>query len=499
MMERPLRLLFVTPECFPLVKTGGLADVSAALPAALHRLGVDVRLLLPGFPGVLAGLGALRHIVALHGLPGDAGGELLLGTTEAGIPAYVLDVPEYFRRDGHPYMGPNGRDWPDNALRFGALAWAATALGLGRADPAWRPQVVHGNDWQSGLAPAYLALSGSARPATVLTIHNIAYQGQFPAALLNPLRLPRSAFSLRGVEYYGDIGFLKAGLYYSDRITTVSPRYADEIKTPAHGAGLHGLLEARSDALTGILNGVDYDIWDPRRDPDLPARYDADHLEAKASVKAHLQNEFGLAADPDRPLFGLVSRLTWHKGVDVVLDAAPDLIARGGQLVVLGNGDGTLERRLGHLASEHPAAVGLKIGYDEPLAHRLIAGADILMVPSRSEPCGLTQLYALRYGTPPMVGRTGGLADTIVEANPAALAAGVATGFAFDPGKLVELTWVVRRALELYRDPPTWRRLQRAAMAQDFGWGTSARAYRDLYLTLIPPAMGEAMTTTDWA
>lgn len=468
----------MTPEAYPLVKTGGLGDVSAALPSALRQLGVDVRLLLPGLPAVLGGLARLRTVSALGNLPGGFAGRLLRGEAPSGVPVYAVDVPLLYDRPGNPYLDADGLDWPDNHFRFAALA-AASRGTLGR----WRPDIVHGQDWQAGLAPAYLALGGSPRAGTILTIHNMAYQGLFPAETLGPLQLPPESFSIDGVEYWGKVGFLKAGLFYADRITTVSPTYAREIQGPEEGMGLEGLLAARAGDLTGILNGVDYTVWDPATDPALPARYGPADLAGKAECKAALQQELGLAPGPARPLFIVISRLTPQKGLDLVHGIAERIVERGGQLAVLGTGDTALEVGFRSVAQSRPRDIAVTIGYDEALAHRLQGGGDAILVPSRSEPCGLTQLYGLRYGTLPLVRRTGGLADSVVDADST-----VGTGFVFGPPTADALWEAVERAFRLYADPVPWRETQGRAMAQDFSWAKSARQYLALYRSLtLPP------------
>jgi starch synthase len=467
----------VTPEAYPLVKTGGLADVSAALPAALRALGADVRLLLPGLPAVLGGLAKPRTVSALAGLPGGFTGRLLRGEAPNGVPVYAVDVPALYDRPGNPYLGPDGLDWPDNHLRFAALA-AAARRPLGR----WRPDIVHGHDWQSGLAPAYLALAGAPRPATILTVHNMAYQGLFPAETLAELQLPPASFSMSGVEYWGKVGFLKAGLFYADRITTVSPTYTREIQGPDEGMGLEGLLAGRAGDLVGILNGVDTAVWDPATDPALPARYGATDLAGKAACKAALQAELGLARAPSRPLFIVVSRLSPQKGLDLVLGVAERIVDRGGQLALLGAGDTALEVGFRSLAQSRPGGIAVTIGYDEALAHRMQGGGDAILVPSRSEPCGLTQMYGLRYGTLPVVRRTGGLADTVVDAGDLTLA----TGFVFGPPTIEALWDALEHAFLLWDDRPLWAQVQHRAMAQDFSWAKSARQYLALYRSLAP-------------
>ena len=497
-----MRILFVTPECFPLVKTGGLADVSAALPAALARMGADVRLLLPGYPAVLDGLANLHEVGDLiTDLPGTDRARLVIGALPDGTLAYALDAPALFARPGNPYLGPDGKDWPDNAERFAALSWAAAGFAAAAPyDPWWRPDILHGHDWQAGLVPAYLTMrpdrfAGPFRPGTVTTIHNIAYQGQFAPWMLGTIGLPAAAYALNGVEYYGGIGYLKAGCFYADRLTTVSPTYAHEIQTDEQGMGMQGLLASRVDDLSGILNGVDYGIWDPAVDPHIPERYgpaDPGRGGGKAACKTELQIAFGLDRRADAPLAGVVSRLNHHKGLDLVLEAAGQWVALGGQLVVLGSGDAWFERGYRYLADWFPGRVGVRIGYDEGLSHRIQAGSDLLLVPSRSEPCGLTQLYALKYGTLPLVRRTGGLADTVIDATPAAVADGVATGFKFVQCEAQELLFTLRRALALYRRPERWRTLQERAMTRDFGWDGPAREYMELYSAIAPEGRRKA-------
>ena len=479
-----MRVLHVASECYPLVKTGGLADVVGALPAALLGIGVDARVLLPGYPRILDGLMGLRAVGDLPNPWGGAPSRILVGRTAEGVACYAVDAPRLYDRPGNPYVDPQGRDWADNHRRFALLGWAAAWLAGEGGGWRWRPDIVHAHDWQAGLAPAYIGLRQWPRPATVATIHNIAYQGVFPPMVLNELALPLEAFSIDGLEYHGQLGFLKAALWYADRITTVSPTYALEIQTPEGGLGMEGLLEGRAADLSGILNGVDYSVWDPATDPRLPARYTRDDLSGKAVNKAALQAEFGLAPDPAAPLFAVISRLTQQKGFDLLLHAAPRLVAQGAQLAVLGSGEAVLEEEFTALATHFPGRVGTVIGYDEALSHRVQGGADVILMPSRSEPCGLVQMYALKYGTLPLVRRTGGLADTVVHAGPGSL--GVGTGFVFDHADVAGLSWGISAAIELYRDREAWQRVQRNAMAQDFSWTASARRYLDLYRELFP-------------
>ena len=468
-----MRVLSVASEAYPLIKTGGLADVVGALPAALAREGVAVRTLLPGYPAVLAALKPAAEPVAV------TAGTLRAGRA-GGLDVIVLDAPALFLRGGNPYLAADGRDWQDNAQRFAALAQAGAAIGRG-ALPGWRPDVVHAHDWQAGLVAAYLRFADPPVPPTVFTVHNMAFPGIFPAALLAALGLPAAAFALEGVEYHGQISFMKAGLALSDAITTVSPTYAEEILGPAEGMGFDGLLRFRRDRLHGILNGIDTDVWNPAADP-LLARTYAEPA-GKAENKAALQARIGLDADPDAPLFGVVSRLTGQKGIDLLAAALPTLLAAGAQLVVLGSGEPAVEAALQTAESANPGRIACRFGYDEALAHRIQAGSDALFVPSRFEPCGLTQLCALRYGTIPVVARVGGLADTVVDANAMAVAAGVATGIQFAPVTLAALEGAIRRAVALFAEP-AWARMQAAAMATDVSWANPAREYAALYRSL---------------
>ena len=480
-----LRVLSVASEVFPLIKTGGLADVAGTLPGALAPLGIVVTTLVPGYPQLMDQIAGTEVVHRWQDLFG--GPAALVSVSVAGLALLVLDAPHLYRRSGGPYQDAQGIDWPDNAQRFAALAFAAAEIGGGLLSSGG-PDVVHAHDWQAALAAVYLRLARSdrpkRRPATVLTIHNIAFQGQFPASLLKALRLPPEVFNIEGVEYYGQIGFLKGGLALADRITTVSPTYAIEIQTSEMGMGLEGLLRHRSHVLTGILNGIDTAVWDPATDRHLVAPYDAQSLDGRARNKAALRQRFGLSADATGPLVAVVSRLTWQKGMDLLLAALPRLIAEGGQLALLGAGDAALQAEFAAAAARHPGQVGTVFGYDEALSHLLQGGADMILVPSRFEPCGLTQLYGLRYGAVPVVARVGGLADTIIDANDAALAAGVATGFQFAPVAVHALEAALARATHVYRDQNAWRSLQQRGMTMDVSWRRPARQYAELYRVL---------------
>ncbi len=485
-----LRVLSVASEVFPLVKTGGLADVAGALPGALVAGGVQTATLVPGYPAIRDLLERRKTVARIDDLMG--GPATVVGGQAAGLDLLMLDAPHLYARPGNPYVDESGMDWGDNAQRFAALAMAAAAIGRGLV-PRYRPDIVHAHDWQAALVPAYTHYAGTGPPC-VLTIHNLAFQGRFDARLLARLGLPDRAMSIDGVEYYGGIGFLKAGIAFADRITTVSPTYAAEIAAPGGGMGLDGLLAARADHLVGILNGIDFAVWDPAADPQIPRPFSASRLAPREASKAVLLDAFGLAHDLRAPLFGVVSRLTHQKGLDLLLETLPAILGAGGRLAVIGTGEPALEAGFRAAAEANPGRVAVLIGYDEARAHLMQAGADVLLVPSRFEPCGLTQLCALRYGAVPLVARVGGLADTVIDANPAALAAGVATGIQFAPVAAGALTIAIRRAIALYRDPPTWRRIQANAMTADVSWARPAAAYAALYRTLAAGARrrGEA-------
>jgi starch synthase len=404
--------------------------------------------------------------------------------------AYLLDHPAFYDRPGNPYAGPDGADWPDNHRRFGLFSWVAAALARG-ADPSWSPDLLHAHDWHAGLAPAYLAAAGSSIP-TVFTVHNLAYQGLFPGLLFPELALPPSCFAIDGVEFYGLVSFMKAGLFYADRVTTVSPTYAREIQTPAFGAGFDGLLRSRADVLTGILNGVDLMVWDPRHDAMLPRQYGVeDVLAGKRAAKAALQRRLGLEERDGALLFGAVSRLTPQKGLDLLLECVPEVIIGGNQIALLGSGDRNLEVGFTAAAAANRGQVAVEIGYDDALSHLIIGGSDVILVPSRFEPCGLTQLYAMRYGTLPLVRRVGGLADTVVDATAVSLAEDSATGFAFDGDSSEALLSTIGRAAALFREPGIWLRMMRRAMSQNYSWDAAARQYAALYREVMPQRLGQ--------
>ncbi len=481
-----MRVLAVASECYPLVKTGGLADVVGGLPPALEALGHEVLTLVPGYPPVLDRLGDAAEIDAYAELYGGPARVLRARLADAGLDVAAIDAPHLFARPGEPYVGPDGHEWWDNGFRFAALAVVARELALGRV-PTVAVDVVHAHDWQAGLVPAYLALDPRARPATVMTIHNLSFQGQMPAAWLGRLGLPAHAFAPSGVEYYGSVGFLKAGLYYADQLTTVSPTYAREIQGSLWGMGMEGLLRDRAGDLTGIVNGIDTGVWNPATDALIDPHYDAHTLERRGEHKAALQRRFGLEVTPTRPLFAVISRLAWQKGTDVLMEALDGLVGAGGQLIILGSGDPGMEQRCAGAASLYPGRVATWFGYDEALAHGLQAGADAIVVASRFEPCGLTQLYGLRYGCVPVVAATGGLVDTVrdVDADPDG-----ATGFVFPAGDAEALRRVFARVAEVFAEGDRWRALQRRGMSQELGWSRAARGYADVYARAVARRRG---------
>jgi len=476
-----IEVLSVASEAYPLIKTGGLADVAGALPGALAPRGVTMRTLLPGYPAVKGALSGGRQVAEMGDLWG--GPARLMAGRAGGLDIIMIDAPHLYDRPGNPYMGPDGWDWPDNWKRFAALSWVASELGLGMVE-GYRPQVLHCHDWQAGLTPAYVKFGPSDRLKTVMTVHNIAFKGSFGAEIFPQLRLPAHAYGLSGVEYFGGVSFLKSGLECADLVTTVSPNYADEIRTPAFGMGLEGLLNGRADTVFGILNGIDTDVWNPATDTALAQNYTAATVHMRRVNKAALVERFGLDGE-NGPLFCVVSRLTGQKGMDLLLQVVDGLVAQGGRLCVLGSGEPHLEDGFRQATARHPGKVGLVTGYDEPLSHLMQGGADAILIPSRFEPCGLTQLYGLRYGCVPVVSRIGGLGDTVIDANPAALAAGVATGFQHDADNAHALYEAVRKAIHMFADEKTWRKVQRRGMKSDVSWAASAERYADLYAMLV--------------
>ncbi len=484
-----MRVLQVGAEIFPLIKTGGLADVMGALPQALRAHGADVRLLLPGLPAILDGVTQQHLVCEIGSAFGAARVRLHRGLiAHSGLAAYVIEAPYLYQREGNPYLDAQGREWADNLQRFGLLGWVGAQLASGALDPEWSAHLLHAHDWHAAMACAYLAAHPGNTPRSVFTVHNLAYQGLFDANDYPLLGLPARFMAHHALEFHGQLSFMKAGLAYAQRVTTVSPTYAREMATDAFGFGLDGLVRARGGDVSGILNGVDGAVWNPQTDPMIAATYATGAFQGKARCKAALQQSMGLQTDPSAPLLAIVSRLTAQKGLDLLLQALPALIAQGAQLAVLGTGDAALEAAFAEAARHHPGLVAVRLAYDETAAHQMVAGADMILVPSRFEPCGLTQLYGLRYGTVPVVRKVGGLADTVVDADPTALANGTATGFVFGAPSAQALTDAVDRAIGIYRQGASWRTLMQRGMAQNFSWDAAATAYMALYRTLCDPA-----------
>ena len=481
-----LNVLSVASEAAPLIKTGGLADVAGALPSAVAPHGVAMTTLIPGYPGVMKAIGRAREVHRWDRLLGEPA--RLLSGKIGGHPLLVLDAPGFFQRDGGPYGDPAGHDWSDNWRRFAALGRAAADI-AGGAVKNRRFDLLHAHDWQAGLAPAYLRFApfGGRKVPSVMTIHNMAFQGFFPAAAFKNLELPKAAWAIDGVESYGGVGMLKAGLQLADLVTTVSPTYAAEIRMPEYGMGLEGLVVSRGDDVVGILNGIDANEWSPATDGLLHANYSAKTIASRTANKRVLEKDFGLDRDYGL-VFIVVSRLTWQKGMDVLPEVLDHLVGNGARLALLGSGDATIEKALRDGAARHPGRVGVRFGYDESLSHRMQGGGDAILIPSRFEPCGLTQMYGLAYGCVPVVARTGGLADTVIDANVAALNQNVATGVQFTGVDYHALATAISRTVALYRDRRTWRSIQRNGMNSDFSWTRSGRVYADHYHRLVAEA-----------
>jgi starch synthase len=481
------RILFATSEVHPLIKTGGLADVSASLPAALQELKQDVRLLMPGYTQVLDALTSKKVVATFTVFTGQPQVKLLSAKMPGtNVPVYVLDAPQYFCRVAGPYQYHLGGDWPDNPMRFGMLSKVAAMLGSPQSPVDWQADLVHCNDWQTGLTPAYLQMMDQPRARSVMTVHNIAFQGNFDRDWIKALEIPLSMFHMHGVEFHGNLSFLKSGLQYADRIVTVSPTYAHEIQATEMGYGMQGLLTVRRLDVSGILNGIDEDEWNPATDKHLEVNYDEHDLSGKTQGKLALQKRLGLEVNEHAPLLGVVSRLTFQKGLDLLLECLPTLLENGAQLAVLGSGDAEFERRYLQLAQRYAGRVSVTIGFNEALSHQIMAGADIFLMPSRFEPCGLNQMYGMRYGTPPVVRRTGGLADSVTNAS---LDGG--TGFVFDDPGAQALQQTIKWAIECYRDPNTFHRIQLSGMHRDVGWRRSAQLYLDLYEDILKNKQGK--------
>ncbi|PBC11778.1 glycogen synthase GlgA [Mesorhizobium sp. WSM3859] len=476
-----MQVLSVTPEIFPLIKTGGLADVTGALPIALAGKGVAMRTLVPGYPVVMA---AFTKKKPVYQYPLLQGGKASVHAVKIGdLDLFVLDAPHLFDRQGGPYGTASGADWPDNWRRFAALSQVGGDI-AGGGISGYQPDIVHAHDWQSAMTLAYMRYGKAVGVPSLITVHNLAFQGQFGAGIFGELGLPGVAMQLDGVEYYGGVGYLKAGLQAGWAITTVSPTYAQEIRSPEFGMGLDGLINMRATDLYGIVNGIDVDIWNPETDKHLVAKYSAATLEARAKNRKAVEERFGLEADGS-PIVCVISRLTWQKGMDILAAVVDGIVAAGARLAILGSGDAGLEGTLLAAAARHRGRVGVVVGYDEGLSHVMQGGCDAIIIPSRFEPCGLTQLYGLRYGCVPVVARTGGLADTIIDANEAALSAGVATGFQFAPNNGGAMLHAIQRLVEVHARPAVWASIQRQGMKADVSWDKSAEKYVELYRLLL--------------
>ncbi|MBT2969496.1 MAG: starch synthase [gamma proteobacterium symbiont of Ctena orbiculata] len=481
-----MKILFASSEATPLIKTGGLADVAGSLPVALDHIGQDCRLILPGYPDVLEKADDLQSLATLE-IPGETSAvHLLQGSSGPHkVPLYVVDAPRRFNRPGNPYLSPEGTNWPDNPERFSLFCRAVAELAMNRIGIDWRPDVVHANDWQTGLIAPLLS-DETDRPATLFTIHNLAYQGLFDHATFLRLGLPDHLWSYHHLEFHDQLSFIKGGIALSDRVNTVSPTYANEVKTAEFGYGLEGLLSHRKDHFSGVLNGIDYHEWDPLTDRHISAPYSIERFAEKRNNKLALQREYGLPEDEHIQLFGYIGRLVDQKGVDLILQVLPGIMDSGAQMVMLGSGNKDLEHALEKISNRYHSRVGVYIGYDEGLSHRIEAGCDCFIMPSRFEPCGLNQMYSLRYGTIPIVRRTGGLADTVIDATPSTLAQGSATGFVFDNADGESLWGAVEHAINFYRRSQTdWEILARTGMQQDFSWEASAQHYLELYQTAL--------------
>ncbi|MDD2833187.1 MAG: glycogen synthase GlgA [Methylotenera sp.] len=483
-----MKVLFVSSEVFPLIKTGGLADVSGSLPNALQKLGVDIRVLMPGYPSVLAQLNKLKTIAPIKHLPYIGQAELLTGNIAGtDTQVYVIKAAQLYERDGGPYSDAIGDEWQDNPIRFGVLSKVAAILASPNSPvPDWQPQIVHCNDWQTGLAPAYMKLTERSTAKSIISLHNMAFQGCYPPHWVTTLGLPSSGFSIEGYEYHGQLSFLKAGVFYADAISTVSPRYAKEIQTAAFGFGLEGLLSKRGDEIKGILNGIEPEEWNPENDIHLPANYHAGNISGKALIKQSLQSQLGLTINADAPLLGVVSRLTYQKGLDMLLPNLQKLLDAGCQFALLGGGEKDLERAFQEIADKNPGKASVTIGYNEPLSHKIMAGCDMFIMPSRFEPCGLNQMYGLAYGTPPIVNATGGLADSVVDTNAAHLENNTANGFVMVEASADGLIACILRALEIFRHQPAiWSQIVHNGMSQDLSWNHSAKEYLAMYQDMI--------------
>jgi len=472
------KILFASSEVHPLIKTGGLADVAGSLPRALSELSQDIRIILPKYQSVKL-TEEVRFISTVRVNNQDAN---ILETKlpDSDVIVWLVDCPSMFDVPGNPYVDESGNPWDNIADRFTLFSRVAVEVAMNRAHLDWHADVVHCNDWQTGLIPALLSIE-SNKPSSVFTIHNMAYQGVFTQEVFDFLNLPKEIWHPSGVEFHKMLSCLKSGLSFADRITTVSPTYALEIQTPEYGYGLEGLLSHKHEILSGIINGMDLDQWNPETDTNISEQYNAGSLAKKTNNKTALQARSSLPVNKTMPLFGLISRLVDQKGVDLLIDCLSEMVEMPLQLVLLGSGDKSVEQKLLNFARLYPKQISVTIGYNEALAHQIEAGVDIFLMPSRFEPCGLNQMYSQRYGTIPIVRETGGLADTIEDALPKSLANNTATGISFKQASSGAFLEAIKRAMLLYNDKKTWKKIQTAAMEKDFSWENSAKHYLALY------------------
>ena len=476
------KILFASSEVHPLIKTGGLADVAGSLPVALAELGQDIRIIMPRYQAIKL-TEPVQDVSSLRVNNCDV---IIQETTlpDSSVKVWLVDYPDFFGKPGNPYVDENGEAWPDSAERFALFCRISTEVAMNRAGLNWKADLVHCNDWQTGLIPALLSLESKA-PASVFTIHNMAYQGLFTSNTFSDLNLPGKLWKPSALEYFGQLSFIKGGLAFADRITTVSPTYAKEIQTAEFGYGLEGLLQYRKDSLSGIINGIDTDIWNPGNDSSLVKSYSIKTLADKQLCKSALQQNMGLPVDDQIPVFGLIGRLVEQKGIDMVIECLEEMRELPLQFVLLGSGEKHFESTLQAFAQAHPDKIAVKIGYNETLAHQIEAGSDVFLMPSRFEPCGLNQMYSQRYGTLPIVRRTGGLADTVTDTLPTTIQDGTASGIVFNDANASALMEAIKRTLFLFENKTTWKKIQRNAMGKDFSWQNSAQQYLELYQSII--------------
>lgn len=484
------KILFATSEVYPLIKTGGLADVASSLPRALLKLDQELKIVMPAYASVLlkAKEVGVKKMASLQ----VASQDIILWQTRlpgSRVTVLLVDIPQFSERDGNPYCGPDGSDWPDNHWRFFIFSKTVELIALNQAELDWQPDVVHCNDWQTGLVPALLSRSAQ-RPATVFTIHNLSYRGLFSYQAFAELDLPSDFWHHEKLEFYGQVSFIKGGLAFADVITTVSPSYAQEIQTPAFGCGLDGLLRSRSSSLNGILNGIDMDEWNPGADKLIHHNYNRRTVNQKVKNKIALQEKLGLPVNEKIPLLGFIGRLVEQKGIDLIFAQMDQLLLQNCQLVFLGSGFASHEKTLANLAETHPQKISVTLGYDETFAHQIEASSDLFLMPSMFEPCGLNQLYSLRYGTIPVVHSVGGLRDTVIEKAADDIGED-GNGFIFTSPTAEDLHMAIMRALAFYQNSAAWKKLQVNAMSQDFSWEKSAQKYLHIYETITQAAKTE--------